>query len=191
MAVAETIRERHYRDRMQSMHRLASLPEHEKAMMSWQDHEDLMALCFELAESGRDLVAQEYRRIFNDSNRTVSWLQERRAVLEELTGAYVQLAESIRNSSYAAWKAAGSPGGEEFVLRLDKAIKAVAEVKRSLLERWPVGSPQEIAEAKAAIARGETLDADESFAEIAGVDVEKWRQSVEEYKGRRQRSTGG
>jgi hypothetical protein len=159
-------------------------------MMSWQDHEDLVTLCFELSVSGRELIEQEYRRIFKDANSSVAWLQERRQVLEDLIGAYVQLAESIRHSAHAAWKAAGSPGGEGFLLRLEKAIEAVGEAKRTILERWPVGSPQEIAEAKAAIERGETLDADEAFAEIAGVDVGGWRKSVEEYKARQQRSMG-
>ena len=40
----ETDRERHYRDRMQSVRQLASLSEQEKATMSWQDCEDLVAL---------------------------------------------------------------------------------------------------------------------------------------------------
>src|SRR5947209_6654782 len=153
----ETVRERHYRDRMQSVRQLASLPEQEKATMSWQDYEDLVGLCFELSESGRELIEQEYHRIFNGTKLTVAWLQERRQVVEELISAYVQLAESIRNSVHEAWKTADCPGGNDFMLRLDKAINTVDEAKRTFLERWPVGSPQELAEAKAAIARGETL----------------------------------
>jgi hypothetical protein len=51
-----------------------------------------------------------------------------------------------------------------------------------VLERWPVGSDEEIAQARAAANRGEGLDLDEAFAEIAGVDAAAWRQRVEEYR---------
>jgi hypothetical protein len=64
------------------------------------------------------------------------------------------------------------------------------EAKERVLGRWVVASPQEMAKAKAAIARGETQDADEGFAEIAGTVVATWRKSIEEYKGSRERPVG-
>jgi hypothetical protein len=183
--MSETVLERHYRDRMQSVRQIAS---HElgDAALSWQNFEDLAALCSELSLSGRDLLEKEYKRIFKEPNPTVAWLRERRRVLEELSDDYVRLAESIRASASRAWQAAEAPVGKDVEVRLGGAIQAVLQAKQSVLDRWPVGSDQEIAEAQAAASRGEGLDLDDAFAQIAGVDVETWRQRVEEYKRDRQ-----
>jgi hypothetical protein len=187
----ETVRELHLRDRLQSMQRLAGVTQAEQAAASWQEYKEIVALCLELSTSGRDLFEQEYRRIFRYADLTVGWLQERRLVIEDLSDRYVQLAESIRSVAYRAWETAGSPAGEDIGSLLDRAIRVVTEAKHAVLEQWPVGSPEETAEAKAAIARGETVPADEAFAEIAGTDVESWRKKVEEYKRCGQRSAGG
>jgi hypothetical protein len=154
--------------------------------LSWRDFKDLVALCFELSASGRELLEKEHKRLFEEPNLTVAWLRERRRAIEELSDNYLQLAQSIRASASRAWQDAGSPAGVDFGL-LDDAIQAVARAKQELLDRWPVGSDQEIAEARAAASRGEGLELDEAFAQIAGVDGAAWRQRVEEYKrGRKQ-----
>jgi hypothetical protein len=176
--MSETVRERHYRDRVQSLRQLAGLAETE---LSPQDRAELVAVCLELSEAGRDLIEGESRRLFKNGNLTVAWLSERRRVIEELSDSYVELAQSIRNSALQAGQGAGAPPRDDVVSRLDRAIKVVAEARRTVLEDWLVGGPQEMAEARAAIARGESLDADVAFAEIAGMDVETWLQSVEEY----------
>lgn len=178
----ETVLERHYRDRMQSVRQMA-LREAGHAAFSARDFKDLVNLCFELSLSGRQLLEDEYGRIFHEPDLTVSWLQERRQVLEELSAIYQQLAESVRVAAYQAWQAAGSPPAMDVVSRLDDAIRVVVQAKQRVLERWPVGSAEEIAEARAAAARSEGLDLDEAFAQIAGVDVETWHRRVEEYKG--------
>jgi hypothetical protein len=97
-----------------------------------------------------------------------------------LSDAYVKAAESVRASALRAWRAAGSPAGIDFATVLERAIQTVVQARQSVLERWPVGSDEEIAQARAAANRGEGLDLDEAFAEIAGVDVAAWRQRVEE-----------
>ncbi len=182
----ETVAERHYRDRVQSVKQLAGSLDAERAALSWQDYEDLVALCIELSTSGRDLIGNEYQRIFKNPNLSVGWLKERRQVIEELSDSYLKLVETIRASALQAWRAAGKPNGADLESILDNAIAGVAEAKRSVLERWPIGSPEEMIEAKAAIARGETIGAEEAFAEIAGTDVKTWRKSVEEYQLREQ-----
>ncbi len=178
----ETLLERHYRDRMQSLRQM-TLPEAGHAALSARDVPDLVNLCFELSVSGRQLLEDEYRQIFHEPDLTVTWLQEHRRVLEELVANYQQLAESIRATVYQTWQAAGVLRGMDLVNQLDEAIRAVVQVKQQVLERWPVGNDSEVAEAQAAAARSEGLDLDEAFAQIAGVDVETWRRRVEEYNG--------
>jgi len=178
--MSETVLERHYRDRVQSVRQMA-LPDAEEAALTWRDFEDLVALCFELSVSGRELLQKEHRRVFTEPNLTVTWLRERRRVIEELSENYVQVAQSVRDSAFRAWQAAGSPSGVDFG-RLDDSIAAVRRAKQELLGRWLVGTDEEMAEAQAAASRGEGLDLDEAFAQLAGVDVATWRQRVEEYK---------
>jgi hypothetical protein len=186
----ETVPERHYLDRVQSVRELARRLQPDPAAISWQDYEDLVGLCLELSASAQDLMEKEYRRIFRDANLTVGWLRERRQVLEKLSDSYVQLVASLRPCVPRAEKTAGSRPGEDLVVLLDNGIKAVVEAKQDVLSRWPVAGPEETAAVKAAIVRGETVDADEAFAEIAGTDVDTWRKNVEEYQRRRERPAG-
>jgi hypothetical protein len=180
----ETVLERHYRDRVQSVRQIAS---HEAGheSLSWRNFEALVALCLELSMAGRQLLEKEYQQIFREPDITVTFLQERRRVLEELSDNNLQLAESVKASAYRAWHAAGSPPGTDIVIGLEGAIRAVAEAKQRVLARWPVGNDDEIAQAQAAAGRHEGLDLDEAFAQIAGVDVTTWRQRVAEYKEQR------
>jgi hypothetical protein len=183
----ETVPERHYRDRVQSVRQLVSRLESDHATLSWQDYEDLVAVCVELSASAADLMEKAYHRIFKEANLTVAWLHERRRVLEELSDDYVQLAESVQTLAPQAGKTTAFPRVEDLRIRLENGIRAVIEAKQRVLGQWLVTGPQEMAAAKAAIARGEVQDADEAFAEIAGTDVESWRKSVEEYKQSRER----
>jgi hypothetical protein len=180
----ETVLERHYRDRVQSVRHIA-LPKAGHVALPWRDVEDLVALCSELSVSGRELLEKEFRRVFREPNLTVAWLRERRQVIADLSDNFLELAASIRATAYDAWQAAGSPTETDCMARLDGAIAAVAEAKQSVLERWPVGSDDQIAAARASVARGEGLDVDEAFAQIARVDVETWRQQLEECKRHR------
>jgi len=179
----ETLPERHYRDRLKSLGELASLPEAARTTLTWHDFQDLAMLCFELSVAGRDLFESEFRSIFKKAE-TIDWLRERRNIIEELTDDFVRLAESVKASAVQAWHAAGRPAGKDVASLLDSAIKTVCEARRSVLERWPVGSLAESAEADAAIAQGETIDIDEAFAQIAGTDVATWRRSFQEYPER-------
>ena len=177
----DTMLERHFRDRVHSVRQIA-LHEAGLAALSWQELEDLVVLCSELSVSGRELLEKEYKRVFKEPKLTVAWLRERRRAIVDLSDIYLQLAESVRAAAYHTWQAAGSPSGKDFVFWLDGAIQALTQARQSVLERWPVGGDEEIAEARASAARGQGLDVDEAFAQIAGVDVETWRQRVEEYQ---------
>src|SRR5712664_1648195 len=103
--MSDTMLERHYRDRVQSVHRLVSLPEPERATLTWHDYQDLLALCVDLSASLRDLIDKEFRRVFKHPDVTVAWLKERRVAIEELSDGYVQLAHAVRDGATLARQA--------------------------------------------------------------------------------------
>jgi hypothetical protein len=69
---------------------------------------------------------------------------------------------------------------------LKRAAEELVALRREIEDRWPWINEQIIAEAKAELARGEFLELDEAFAQIAGVDKETWLKRVEEHKKREQ-----
>jgi hypothetical protein len=94
---------------------------------------------------------------------------------------YLRLVESVRSDAFHAWEAAGKPDGDTLNGYLDAEARAVQEVRQDVLRRWPVGGDEDLADARAAAARGEGLETDEAFAQIAGTDVPGWRKRIEEY----------
>src|ERR1700693_410413 len=99
--MAETVLERHYRDRVQSVRQIA-LHDTGEVALSGRQWEDLVALCAELSAAGSELLEKEFKRLFKEPNLTVAWLLERRQVIEELSASYVQLAESVRSAARQA-----------------------------------------------------------------------------------------
>jgi hypothetical protein len=171
----ETVLEQHYRDRLLSLQRIAVPQQGHTAMTGWY-FEDLVTLCLELSASGQQLLEREYQLIFQVPDLSVAWLQERRQAIEELTAKYLELAASLKS---LARLVTDSARGKDQVDRLDQAVQCFAAAKQRVLERWPVGNAQEVAQARAAGRPEDYLDLDEAFAQIAGVDVETWRQRVE------------
>jgi hypothetical protein len=170
-----TVLERHYRDRVLSVQQMAVHEAGHAALPGW-DFEDLVKLCLELSASGQQLLEREYQLIFKVPNLTVAWLQERRQAIEELTAKYLELAASL---SGMVGRVVDSSPGKDWVCRLDQEVQRFVDAKQRLLERWLVGSPEEMAKARAGGRPEDYLDVDEAFAQIAGVDVETWRQRLE------------
>ncbi len=174
--MTETVLEQHFRDRVESVRRIACAG-NGNGMHERRFYEDLAHFCIQLSVSGRELLVEEYKRAVKD-HFTFGWLRERRQAFEALRDNYVQLAESIRAAAVQACNTAGAPRGKDLVAELDEAIRALVTDTQNMLERWLVGSDEENAAAAAAAARGEGIDIDEAFAEIAGVDVATWRKRV-------------
>jgi hypothetical protein len=67
-----------------------------------------------------------------------------------------------------------------------RELPTVTDKLKALRERtwkeWPWFSEEDVKEAREAEAKGELLDADVAFAEVAGVDVQEWLRSVEARK---------
>jgi hypothetical protein len=173
--MSATVLERHYRDRVLSVQRMA-VPEAGHAALAGWDFEDLVSLCLELSASGQQLLEREYQLIFQVPSLTVAWLLERRQAIEELTAKYLEVAASLKGM---VGLVAGSAHGNDLVCRLEQEVQRLVVAKQRMLERWPVGSPEEIAKARAGGRPEDYLDVDDAFAQIAGVDVETWRQRLE------------
>jgi hypothetical protein len=163
----ETVLERHYRDRLLSVERMTV---HEKghAALAGRTFEDLVVLCLELSFAGQQLRERESKQIFKKPDLTVAWLQERRQAIEELAAKYLEIVTSLKAM---AGPVTDSAGGEDLIGQLDHEVQQFVAAKQSVLERWPVASPQEVAQARAAGQPEDYLDLDEAFAQIAGADM--------------------
>jgi hypothetical protein len=71
-------------------------------------------------------------------------------------------------------------GSVEEAAELRSALGQTRRLEAQIFEHWPRFSNKDVAEARAALARGECLDLEDAFAQIAGVDRETWRRRVEE-----------
>jgi len=69
---------------------------------------------------------------------------------------------------------------------LQALLVEVEAMRAEALDNWPwTPTKEEWEEGVADFERGDSLPADEAFAEIAGTDKESWLRRVEEYKQRR------
>jgi hypothetical protein len=177
-----TVFEQHYRDRIQSGRQIAQRFDADHAAGSGFVSLDLATLCSELADAGQRFLELEFKRIFKEPDITVAWLRERRRVIEELTDSFLEFANSLKNSVSQASQTTDASTEKDNVDRIKQAIQRVVAARQSVLQRWPVGSDQEIAEARAGGPKEDYLDPDEAFAQIAGVDVETWRQRMAKHR---------
>jgi hypothetical protein len=67
---------------------------------------------------------------------------------------------------------------------LDAAIRHLETLKAEITANWPWLDANDLRAAREAEARGETLELDEAFAQIAGMSKEDWLRRVEEHKRR-------
>jgi hypothetical protein len=177
--MAETVLERHYRDRLLSVQQIAVHEGGHAALAGWE-FEDLVTLCLELSTSGQQLLEREYKLIFKVPDLTVAWLQERRQALEELTAQYRELVASLKS---LAGPLSDASRRKDQIGRLDQEVQRFADATQRVLDRWPVGGPEEVSQARAGGRSEDYLDIDEVFAQVAGVDAEAWRQRVEKRTG--------
>jgi hypothetical protein len=59
--------------------------------------------------------------------------------------------------------------------QFEESVRELERLRREFCQTMPLASPEEAVAFHSAISRGEFQDADEAFAEIAGVDLEAWR----------------
>ena len=71
----------------------------------------------------------------------------------------------------------------EGLAELEAASADVERMRDAILADWPwPPTAEEVRQAREGIGRGDYLDSEEAFAEIAGISPEAWRAKVEEHK---------
>jgi hypothetical protein len=85
---------------------------------------------------------------------------------------------------FARRSGAAVAGAEE----LRTALGEAARLRDEAFRHWPEPpTAEDVCRARDEMARGEAVDLDEAFAEMAGVSVEEWRRRAEEH-GRKRRA---
>jgi hypothetical protein len=69
--------------------------------------------------------------------------------------------------------------------KLKQAIREIESLRDEFHKTCPVETEKEAEAHRQAIARGEYEDADQAFADIAGVDIETWRERAARARGTR------
>jgi hypothetical protein len=122
------------------------------------------------------LYEEGYARAVKDQALTVAAAQRERRVLEAAFRIGAEWSwrfwEVVRDLTAIA----GRP--VEGTDRLLEAARRFKELQARLAEEWPACSPEEEQEALAQVRRGEGLELDDAFAQIAGVDKATWLQRV-------------
>jgi hypothetical protein len=125
----------------------------------------------------REILEEELGHVVETPGITPPQALRIREVVEQVADSYVALAELARDLV----KPAVREGDERarLLAGVQGALEKLGGLRREVAERWPVGNAAELAEARAAAARGEAVPLDEAFAELAGVSKEEWRRLVE------------
>lgn len=100
----------------------------------------------------------------------------------------VRVLEAARGYIAHVEQWAGRPVGRE---RLDDALAEARRIRVDLETNWLWFTKEAEEEAKASIARGEGLDVEEAFAQMAGLSVEELRAKVEAHKRKYHPNGGG
>jgi hypothetical protein len=99
-----------------------------------------------------------------------------RRTFDAVTGALEKLAELNRSLEALTGKPAAGRAD------LEKATAEVLRLRDDTLRRWPWPPTEaEIQRVREEVRRGEALELNAAFTEIAGVSVEKWRRRVAEH----------
>jgi hypothetical protein len=137
---------------------------------------------------------------------------------DRLEGAILickELPAHARQASQDLWKLLKAKqvddlqeGGERFLFALDLAIQVaeiyacntamplgdvradLKQIRQEHLDRWPWFKQEDLDQAAAEAARGETVDMEDAFAAIAGVSREEWDGRVEAYQRQKDKSDG-
>jgi hypothetical protein len=158
-------------------------PGFRKAALEQQDLDELASACAEFPETVRAIWEAHRDEAFRDRNTDLAALLDLRLRLERLTDEHTQTVETILDLARQQSNGAGQPSTT--VAQLEQVITRLRALKTQQGEAWLVANREEVEEALAAARRGESLELEDAFAEIAGVDRETWLRRVEEHKQRR------
>lgn len=101
------------------------------------------------------------------------------AALRDVFDQTIRLMESVRAWMETVQGQAPCPAGQE---RLDRALGEARQFRADLETNWLWFTREADEEAKASIARGEGVDVEEAFAQMAGISVDALRARMEAHK---------
>ncbi|HWG43483.1 MAG TPA: hypothetical protein VN688_11910 [Gemmataceae bacterium] len=121
-----------------------------------------------------------YARAVKDASLSLADLQRERQAFGEIFRTGAQAAYRLWEFLDRIAKTTGQPikGAD----RLRQTAEQFKHLQARLADEWPVCSPEEEREARTSSERGEGMELDDAFAEIAGVDKASWLERVAEYK---------
>lgn len=167
---------------------IESWPAHRASAQDIRDREEVIDLLVELADEMVGLYQREREQAVLERNRSLAELRQDREWLDEI---FHHIRAAISNVA---------EGIELFTTQTGHVVKGIDRLGNAsdildglivrLRDEWPVATQAEVEQALAAAARGEAVDLDEAFAQIAGADKDAWLQRVAEHK-RRGQQTGG
>jgi hypothetical protein len=174
--MSESILIQLYRGQMRAMAETVEAwkAEHREAMIA-RDVEEMVRASLDYPTMMTRLYDSAWNRIL--ANELEDYLKTGEA-LQDLLSQTVELLHSIRALA-RSFVEAGHP--IERMNQLEDALARLENLKHEIIQCWPWFSQEDIDAGRAEHARGECLELDEAFAQIAGVDKETWRKRVEEH----------
>ncbi len=177
---------RHTRDRLDSLEQLASSTAiNGSGPRTSEDCKDLVGLVLDIADSYRKTVDSELRRIFSDRSRSVEQQLQARSEVVELADRYVAVVQLVQESPDLPSLAGQHASFESLLGRLAEAITAIQTERTRLINKWPVCSQEEIAQAMADNEQGRCPTVEEAFAAMSGLSFGDLQRKLEEHKARR------
>lgn len=148
--------------------------EHREAMIA-RDVEDMVRVCLDFPAMLTRIYGSAWDRI--RANELEDYMKTGEA-LQDLVRDTTELLHSIRVLAHGFVEAGHSLEGTS---QLEDVLARLEDLRQEINRCWPWFSQEEIDAGRADQARGEFLDLDKAFAQIAGVDQETWCKRLEEH----------
>jgi hypothetical protein len=150
---------------------------------SRSDWSEFISLHERLYEKDSDYT-KGFERLVKDTSLDISVLQKERRVFETVLLGGSEICTRSWEFLDQIGKQTGRP--IEGYNRLLDVAKKFEQRKAKVVDEWPVCSPEEEKQVWDEIRRGEGIELDEAFAQIAGVDRETWLNRVAEHQRKKQ-----
>ena len=168
-----------YLNRTQSMRRtLENWPAEHESAPSVLTVREVIHECLDFPDSLMRLWETTFQRISDrDLLPDVYTLRDE---LADIFDAAIAAMTATRQLADDSMKTTGKEIAD--VRNLDSAMEKVKRLKEEIFRYWPRVTPQDLLDDQADIERGDGLEGEMAFAQMAGVDLETWRNRVEEHK---------
>jgi len=149
--------------------------EHHHAMIA-RSAEDLVRHCLHAPALVKELWRETFAKLRDDGIEDINETRrELWSLIENIQGILGTAREMAHGLEQNGHGLAGMP-------ELEQAIQTVEEQKHFIFEHWGEFTSETVDRALEEHGRGESMELDDAFASIAGVDRTTWLKRVEEHK---------